>query len=256
MGFDIRREWQRYAGMVLFFILWEIVGRTGIATEIFPAFSTTMVRLVELWMDGTFPRHTFDTLFRVGLSLLIGGVLAVVSGIWIGWSGWARRFFDVLVDYFRNLSVIVLIPISILFLGVGFLQKIVIITKAVYFDVLLTTIGGVANAESERVDAARTMGASQRQILRHIIFPSALPAIHTGFKLAISSAFIAVIAAEVIGARSGLGYYLANSQQTFRTVDVFATAFLITTIAYLANKLIDLIGNHLLRWKKHTVNVI
>lgn len=241
-------------GVLIFLVVWELAGFLEISSGLVPGFLETMRIVLEKTADGTFLYHAVPTLKRVIVGFGIGAGAGIGLGLVLGWSSRMRSLFDVLIDFLRNVSSITLIPITILIIGIGFYQKVSIVAYASFFPVLLNTIRGVSSTEQSMIEAARSMGASDFQVFRHVILPSSLPNIFTGLRLSISVAFIVVIAAELVGAQSGLGYYLMQSERTYRTTEVFATAFVISILGYLANKLIILLGNHTLKWKTYTVN--
>lgn len=212
--------------------------------------------MIELLANGTLVFHSIDTINRVVVGFGLGSFLGAFSGIIIGWNRKLRAFFDILIDFLRNVSAITLIPITILLLGIGFKQKIAIIAFATYFPVVLNTINGVSSTEKSKIDALRAMQASNYEILRHVVLPSASPSIFTGLRISASIAFIVVIAAEMVGATSGLGYYMLQSERVYQTTNMFATALLISILGYISNKALLKAGEKALSWKKHTVNTL
>ncbi len=239
----------RIAGALAFIIAWEVAGRSALSNGMVPPFSDTAIRMVVRILDGTFIGHTVDTLVRVYTGFFLAALVGIPLGLLIGWSWRARNLFDFLIDFLRNVSSITLIPITILIIGIGFSQKVVVIFYASFFPVVLNTINGAAAAERSHIEAARSLGATDLEVMRHVLVYAALPSIFTGLRLAIGVAFIVVIAAELVGATSGLGYYLHEASRTYKIVDMFAAALFVSVLGYLSTKAVLLVGDRLTAWK-------
>lgn len=244
-----RAQLYRIAGALTFVLLWELAGRSGMSSGMVPPFSATAVQMLVRLADGTFISHGIDTLYRVYTGFFLAALVGIPLGLLIGWSWRARNLFDFLIDFLRNVSSITLIPITILIIGIGFSQKVVVIFYASFFPVVLNTINGAASAKRSHIEAARSLGATDLEVMRHVLVYAALPSIFTGLRLAIGVAFIVVIAAELVGATSGLGYYLHEASRTYKIVDMFAAALFVSVLGYLSTKAVLLVGNRLAAWK-------
>lgn len=239
----------RAAGVMTFLVLWEIVGHMSLSSGLVPPFSQTFVVMLQLLADGTLVRHTTATLYRVYTGFTVAAVTGIGLGLLIGWSRRARNFFDVLIDLLRNVSSITLIPITILLIGIGFTQKVFVLAYAAFFPVALNTINGVAEVDRNKIEAARSMGATDLEVLRHVVIYAALPSIFTGLRLAMGVAFVVVIAAELVGATAGLGYYLHEASRTYQIPAMFATALLVSLLGYVSSKAIRLTEDRVVRWR-------
>jgi len=236
-------------GLLSFLFLWEVAGRLIFSSGMVPPFTETFIQMITRIIDGTFIHHGRATLTRTYFSFAIASVLGISSGLLIGWSKRTRSFFDFLIDFLRNVSSITLIPITILLVGIGFTQKVVVISYAAYFPIVLNTISGVASTDKSKIEAAQTMGASDLQILKDVLIYSALPSIVTGLRLAMGVSFVVVIAAELVGATSGLGYYLHEASRTYSITDMFAAALFVSILGYLSNKVVVVAGDKLIKWR-------
>lgn len=240
----------RVLGLLSFLVLWEAVGQAGFSSGLIPPFSATFLTMIELLRDGTLVEHSLATLGRVYTGFLIAGVAGITSGLVIGWSVRARNFFDFLIDFLRNVSSITLIPITILIVGIGFTQKVIVLAYAAYFPVVLNTITGVAETERSMIDAVRSMGASDWEVMRTVVIYTALPSIVTGLRLAMGVAFVVVIAAELVGSTSGLGWFLHETSRTYRITQMFAAALFVSILGYASSKIIVITGDYLLAWRE------
>lgn len=242
----------RILGLVSFLSLWEFVGRFLYSSQVMPSFSTTFMAMIARIADGTLINHGIDTLTRVYTGFTVAAILGVSLGLVIGWSPRSRAFFDFLVDFLRNVSSITLIPITVLLIGLGFTQKIVVISYAAFFPVILNTIAGVSSTDRSLIEAARTMGANDWQVVKNVVFYSALPSIFTGLRLSMGVSFVVVIASELVGATSGLGYYLHEASRTYEIANMFAAALFVSILGYFSNKVIVMTGERIISWKENT----
>lgn len=247
-----RESRYRLLGLLSFLTLWEAVGRLLYSSKVMPSFSETFTAMVARIADGTLIHHGIDTLARVYTGFTVAALMGVSLGLLIGWSPRSRAFFDFLVDFLRNVSSITLIPITVLLIGLGFTQKIVVISYAAFFPVILNTIAGVSSTDRRLIDAARTMGANDWQILKNVVFYSSLPSIFTGLRLSMGVSFVVVIAAELVGSTSGLGYYLHEASRTYEIANMFAAALFVSILGYLSNKAIVTVGERIISWKENT----
>jgi NitT/TauT family transport system permease protein len=241
---------ERSIALVIFVLLWEILPRLGIVS---PAYlsppSQVALAIVKLVQSGEVWTHLAASAWRSITGLVVAVISGVVFGVALGWFRRAERIIDPLYQLLRQVSAFALFPVFMLFLGIGESSKIAIIVWAAFWPVLLNTISGVKQVERIFVDCARSMGASQGFIFAKVVFPAALPQILTGVRLAGAYAITALVAAEMIGARSGLGFYTLNSQETFQIPDMYAGIVLLALFGLLINKSLSLIERRLLRWR-------
>lgn len=241
---------ERCVALVGFVVLWELLPRLGIVSAAYlsPP-SDVAVAIVRLFENGEVWKHLSASAIRSisGLMLAIAG--GVVSGFALGWFRRAERIADPLYQLLRQVSAFALFPVFMLFLGIGESSKIAIIVWAAFWPVLLNTISGVKQVERIFIDGARSMGASQGFIFAKVVLPAALPEILTGIRIAGAYSITALVAAEMIGARSGLGFYTLNSQETFQIPDMYAGIVLLALFGLSINQGLSLLERRLLRWR-------
>jgi NitT/TauT family transport system permease protein len=241
---------ERSIALVVFVLLWELLPRLGIvnAAYLSPP-SQVAVAIARLFQNGDVWVHLGASAWRALSGLLVAVVGGVVCGVALGWFRRAERIIDPLYHLLRQVSAFALFPVFMLFLGIGESSKIAIIVWAAFWPVLLNTISGVKQVERIFVDCARSMGASQGFIFAKVVLPAALPQILTGVRLAGAYSITALVAAEMIGARAGLGFYTLNSQETFQIPDMYAGIVLLAVFGLLINKSLSLLERRLLRWR-------
>ena len=174
----------------------------------------------EFWTllrSGDLLVHTGTSLARVFTAWTITGAIAIPLGIAMGWSRRFERVVDPLVEIFRPISPLAWIPLAILWFGIGEAGKVFVVCVATFFPTLLSTIAGVKRVDPVLVHAGQVLGcASQLSLFRKVIFPATLPNIVVGLRISFGTGWAAIIAAELVAARSGLGYLIANGMEILR----------------------------------------
>ncbi len=251
-----KRKWIKISSLVGFFLLWEIICRLGLVNPLFlPAPSNVLLTLGKLLKSGELATHVSVSLYRALLGFLLAVVIAVPHGILIAWFRTVEDITNPLVELFRPIPAVALIPVAILWFGIGNVSKIVIIAFACYFPIILNTISGVRQVDVNLLKVAKLFGANRMQTLTKIILPSALPFIMTGLRLGIAVALILLIITEMIGARSGLGFMIIDAEYTFKTERMFAGIFTIGVIGFLLNEIMVRIERKLTKWKRDITTV-
>ena len=247
----IYQSWYRSAAIIFFLILWELLQRLGIVSSAFlsPP-SEVIIAIKELIASGELWIHTASSLQRSLSGLLIAIITGVILGLFLGWFKKFEAFIDPLLQLFRQISAFALFPVFILFLGIGEVSKSAIIFWASFFPILLNTVSGVKNVDKLLIDSARSMGASQSFIFRKVIIPAAAPGIFTGIRLGGAYCITALVAAEMIGAASGLGFYILNSQEIFQIPHMYAGIILLAFLGLGLNYLLAIIETRFMKWKK------
>jgi len=157
---------------------------------------------------------------------------------------------DPLVEVLRPVPPLAWIPLSILWFGIGDVQNQFIIFLGIFFPVLLNTIMGVRNIEPNLVRAARCLGASEIRVLRRIVLPAALPQIITGIRVGLGVGWMALVAAELVGANSGLGFLINDARTLLRTDIVIVGMITIGVVGLLIDRTIRVSGRRLMPWSR------
>lgn len=241
----------RSLGLILLILLWEAAPRFGWVnvTYVSPP-SQVLQALGVLVNSGDLTTHTISSLQRALLGLGAAVIIGTLLGIFIGWFRRVEYALDFTFQTFRQMSAFALFPIFILFFGIGELSKIVIVFWASLWPVLLNTVNGVRNVEQILIDSAKSMGASQTFIFLKVVLPAAAPAIFTGIRLGGSYAVMAIVAAEMIGAHSGLGYLVLYSQETFKIPDMYAAIISLAIVGLGLNYVLALLEQRAAGWKQ------
>ena len=241
----------RSAGLVIFFVLWEILPRAGIVSPVFLSPPSEVFRaFLNLGARGELVEHFSISLQRVLIGLVLSVIVGVVAGLFLGYFKKVERWLDLLFQFFRQMSAFALFPVFILFLGLGELSKTIIIFWASFWPVLLNTASGVKSVDKVLINSALSMGASRRFIFFKIILPASAPQIFTGIRLGGSYCVMAVVAAEMIGATSGLGYLVLYSQETFNVAEMYAGIVGLAVLGLGLNYALQFIEHYFTSWKQ------
>lgn len=254
-GIDLNLSWlasglKRSAAILLFLAIWEIVPRVGLVdTAFLPTFSAVLLSGWHLIENGQLLIHLQTSLIRSFSGFVLAILIAIPLGLAIGWYSRFSEFISPLLEVFRNTAALALLPVFILFLGIGESSKIALITYACVWPILLNTITGVRQVDPLLIKSARTMGLNSVKLFRKVILPAAIPTIFVGIRLAGAFSVLMLIAAEMIGAKAGLGYLINYSQYNFQIPEMFFGIISITVVGLLFNYSLLFIEKRLTAWK-------
>jgi ABC-type nitrate/sulfonate/bicarbonate transport system permease component len=238
-------------GPIAVLALWEFATKIGKVDPIFlPAPSAVALAFLQLLISGELLFHAARSLGRLFVGYGIAAALGISIGLLIGWFRIVNQILKPLVELTRPVSPIALIPLAILWFGIGWESKIFVIAMGTFFPILLNTIAGVQNADPLLIKAARSLGANDFQILRTVAIPSAAPFIHTGLRVSLGIGFIVIIASEMVAAQNGLGWLVLDSQRVYRTDVVFVGIVSVSCLGLLGDYGMSKLGQILFPWLK------
>lgn len=222
--------------LVVLAILWQVLPSQHIVD---PTFVTPLNQVASTWWhmlaDGTLWSNTRDSLVRAGVGFGAGIALGVPLGLVIGANRLVADLLNPALELFRNTAPLALLPVFILVLGIGQTSKFVFIGYSCLFPILLNTISAVKTADPLLVKSARGLGFNQFRIFQKVVLPASVPQIFTGIRLAGGYALLVLIAAEFVGANSGLGFLITNSEQNFQSPTMYAAIITISLIGVILN---------------------
>lgn len=237
---------------LLILLFWELSSRFGLVdARFFPAptaiTGTAWKMIASLELFG----HIGATMWRVINGYVLGAIPGIAMGLLLGLSAPLRRVLSPIFAALYPVPKIAILPLILLIFGVGDASKFVVIGIGVFFLLFYNTLGGVMQIPQIYLDVANNAGASRWQTFWRIALPSALPSIFTGLKLAAGSSYIIIAAAEFLGARSGVGFFIWASWQTFAVSKMFVGIVVISAMGYFTLVLLDLVQRKLLPWVKY-----
>ncbi|MFO1272689.1 MAG: ABC transporter permease [Rubrivivax sp.] len=206
----------------------------------------------SLMSSGELFEHAAISTARLGIALVVAILLAVPLGFAMGLNKSLDAYVDPLVELLRPISGIAWIPLGLFIFGIGDTLPVFIMVYVAFFPLLLNTVAGVRQVDGKLVAAARTMGVSRPAMLRHVIVPAALPTVMVGLRLAFAGAWAAIVAAELIGAPSGLGFAIEWNRQLLMTPKVFAFILVIGVVGYLCDVALRTLQRRLTPWAEGT----
>ncbi|CAM3159457.1 Putative aliphatic sulfonates transport permease protein SsuC [Arthrobacter ulcerisalmonis] len=242
----------RAGAILLFLLVWEFgpLYLAPASTRVFlPPLHEVLGALGTLIAKGQLQNHLAASLGRSASGFGIAVLSAVLLGLLVAWYGALDRFLNPLLEVFRNTAALALLPVFTLLLGIGETSKISIVAYAAFFPVLLNTIAGVRTVDPLLIRAARSLGLSNVTLFQKVILPSAVPTIFTGIRMAGTSSILVLIAAEMVGAKAGLGYLIVNSQSSFLIPDMYAGILTVSLLGLLVNYLLVGVERHFSRWR-------
>ncbi|MDG4884408.1 ABC transporter permease subunit [Mesorhizobium sp. WSM4884] len=232
---------------------WTVSARLQLVSPVFlPSPAAVWAKFVVVARDGfvdaTLIQHVAASLWRVFVALIAAIVVGIPMGLAIGISRVGRGVFDPLLEFLRPIPPLAYLPLIVIWFGIGEPSKILVIAIAMLAPVALSTAAGVRGVSRERIDAARSLGATRNQLVRHVVLPSALPSILTGLRIALGAGWSTLVAAELVAATRGLGFMIQSAAQFLVTDVVVMGILVIATIAFALEFVIRRIERALVPW--------
>ena len=236
---------------LLLLIVWEIAARLHVIdVRFFPAPSSVIATMIEMLRSGELITNTLVSLRRLALGAVIGGVPALILGIAMGLNRWVRAALDPIVAATYPIPKSAILPLALLIFGLGEGSKIFMVAIGVFFPVIINSTTGVLEINRIYLDVGRNYKASRWNTFWTIALPGALPVIMTGFKLGIGIGLILIAIAEMIGAKSGLGFMIWTAWETFSVEQMYVGLFTIAIIGFVLTILLNELERVIIPWKR------
>ncbi len=236
---------------ILILIGWTALAKSSwVPSLTMPSPWGTVLELKSMFGNQNLASNIGVSLTRAVVGLLFGGAFGFVVGLFSGLTKIGEELFDATLQALRAIPFIALIPLFILWFGIGETPKILVVALASYFPMYINTAGGVRNVDRKVVEAAKTFGVERLALLRQVILPLALPQILTGLSLSMVVSILALVAGETISSQNGIGYLLLNSQAYQRNYEVFACVVLYAIMGLGAAAIVKLLERLCLKWRE------
>lgn len=244
----------RVAAIVAFLALWSLLSGAVVVLKLFnpiflPGPWLVLGSVLDMAVRGTLWIHLAATLERVAMGFGVGATLGVALGLAAGQLTPVRNVIEPLVELLRPIPPLALLPMFIVWVGIGEASKIGFITYATFFPIFLTTVTGVRQIDPLLVRAAQSLGARGVALFTRVILPAALPDILTGLRLGVALAFFVIVISEFIGAEHGLGYLINDGRNFFLVPQMLGAAVVLGLLGYAGNALVRLLERRLTRWQ-------
>jgi sulfonate transport system permease protein len=246
-----RLRWQRAVSPVVILLAWEALSRGGVLSpDKLPAPSTVLRTGWRLTADGTLGAHLADSLTRAAAGLLIGGVLALALGTAAGLLRLGDDVIDPPVQMARMLPHLALVPLLIIWVGIGESMKISLVALGVFFPLYFNVYAGIRDIDERLVEAARTYGLGPWARLRHVVLPGALPSLFLGLRLAIGAAWLSLVVGEQTNTQNGIGFLMMEAREFSQTDVVVLGLFVYAALGLLSDLLLRALESRALQWRR------
>jgi len=252
---DFRTLFQNMLPIILFFILWEVLGRLNQEFNwINPLFLPPPTLIISdglvLAETGIITSSIISSTFRILAGFSLGCIVAVLTGVIMSRSRFVETWISPIINLVGPIPALALLPLFIIWFGIGEFPKILLIAWSTFIPVLIYTLDGLKSVNSTLIRSALSLGANQRQIFTRVILPSAIPSILVGIEVSLGLSFSALVVSEMMGAENGLGYIIVDARNYFKISNMFVAIILIgleySLFAYLLKKM----KNRILFWRK------
>ncbi|MFA1612495.1 ABC transporter permease [Halobellus rubicundus] len=227
---------------------WEIISGSVVSSEILPPFSDVVLATWDITITGQIVPHIQVSLFRVASGLALSVTVAVLLGIGMARVQAIENFFEIPLALIYPLPKIALVPLAILWLGVGTATSVVIVFLACLLPIVLNTYNAAQNVDQNLIWSAQMMGMESWKIPLKVVVPATIPSILTGIRQAIPIAFISLVGAELVASNRGVGFEILRHGQIGNYTSMFAVIVVISLIAFFSVRLYELGERRLVQW--------
>lgn len=243
--------WVSALAMIAVLALWEAVCRTGLVSSLFlPSPSEIICSLWEMTLTGEIANNLAASLKRIIAGFLLGSLAGLLFGLLTGASALGDKVGTPLIQALYPIPKIALLPLFILWLGIGELSKITIIALGVFFPVAMNTYSGVRNVDALLIKVAVSFNAGRWLTLKSVVLPGALPMIFAGLRLAAGTSLLLLVAAEMIAAREGIGALILHYGDLMITDKLMAGVIVLSLLGLIFHATLQWLEKRAIPWKE------
>ena len=232
---NYRRLFVVMAGVVLIIFGWQVLHSYVVHPLLLPSPAQVLKTLWGLLVSGELLEHISASMTRIAIGYSGGCILGIALGLLMGRILWVNDLLSPFLELLRPLSPVAMLPLVLIWFGIGEFAKVFLVGYTAVIIVLINTIAGVSSMPILRERSAACLGASNRQIFFHVVLPSAVPHIVTGMRAALGFSFMAIVAAELIAAESGLGFLIMQSRIMIQVDQVFVGLLALSVLGALSD---------------------
>ncbi len=245
-----------FAGIGAVLLLWFAIAGFNVVPELFvPSPGSVLHAFAEVSVDGyrggTLLQHLGQSMMRLLTGFGLAVVTAVPLGLIMGFHPTVRRILDPLVELYRPLPPLAYYTLLIVWLGIGEASKIALLYLAAVPPLVISAMAGVRSIDRRRLESAYALGATPRQVLMHVAFPSCLPGIFTGLRVAIGFAYTTLVSAEIVAASRGVGWLVLDASRFLRTDIIFVGIIVMALTGWALDRMIRLLESLVVPWHGH-----
>jgi NitT/TauT family transport system permease protein len=237
--------------IVLFLVAWEIAPRIGLVDPVFvPPFSQVVSAFIQLTLSGELIKNTVISSERAFAAFIISSLIAIPLGFLVGWFKQFDNYVNPMIELVRQLPVLALFPVFILFFGIGEPSKVIMITVACFQSVFLNMVAGVKNIDPLLIRSAQSISYTNKDMFFKVVMPAATPTIFAGLRQGATVSVLLLVAAEMLGAQSGLGYAINNYEVLFQVPSMYADIIVLILMGLAANFILVWMEKRITHWKE------
>ena len=223
------------AAFALLLVVWHAGARAINIPALFPTPLDVLAEARKLIASGDLATHVVASMTRILAGFALGSAIAIPTGLLMGNVPFVRSFLQSYIEFFRYIPALSLVTLAMIWFGIGEASKVFLITYGTVFIVTINTIAGIASIPVAKLRAARSLGASQRQMFLYVTLPASVPFILTGMRIAMGAAFTTIVAAEMVAAQSGLGFLIFSSRLYMQTDAIFVGIVALGILGFLTD---------------------
>lgn len=235
-----------FTSLVCALIVWNLLAWWVDKPAFLPSPRATLNGAIELLKNGELLASVAASFSRVVMGFTIGTCIGIPLGLCMGKSQVIRAFVDPYVEFFRFIPPIAFVTLAVIWFGLGETSKVVLIIYTTVFMVAINTMIGVLGIDPDKHFAALCLGASERQVFFHVTIPAVVPNIVTGMKIAMGNSFMTVVSAEMVAAKSGIGFLIFNSRLFLLTEWIFVGIITLGLMGFVSDRALRIVANKLL----------
>lgn len=248
-----KRSRERFIGVmspIVLLLIWEICSRVGVLdTRFFSSPSQIMSTFFAMMKTGELQVHLMASLQRLGIGFVVGGIPALILGVVMGLNSTIRAMIDPLISATYPIPKSSILPLALLVLGLGEASKVFMVAVGAFYPIVMNAMTGVRQINSIYLDVGQNFKASRFDVFRTIALPGAMPMIMTGIRLGVGMGLVLIAIAEMVGAKSGLGFLIWNAWETFSVEQMYVGLFVIALIGFALTLILNELEKLLVPWR-------
>lgn len=242
-------RWLSWLVPLLVLVLWQIAAQVGwLSPQVLPAPSSVAATALELARSGELFVHLGVSLLRAAAGFVIGASVGLALGVLVGFSPLAQALLDRSIQMVRAVPFLAMLPLVIVWFGVGEVAKIFLVALAVLFPMYINTMLGIRQIDPKLMELAKVIGLDWSAVVRRIVLPGAMPSILTGVRYALAHAWLALVIAETLATTKGIGFLAMDAREFLQTNVILLTIVIYAIIGVVADALVRLLEAHYLSW--------